>query len=133
MNAGSRNGYNSKKPIKSVEDLKGLKIRMMGNPVFVDTMNSLGGNGVAMGYDQLVSALQSGVVDGAENNEPSYETGQHYRYAKYYSRTGHLMIPELLIYSKRSWATLSTDDQALVAKSASEAQLAPRKLWYSME
>src|SRR5205807_1206356 len=62
MNAGSRNVYNSKKPIKSVEDLKGLKIRMMGNPVFVDTMNALGGNGVAMGFDQLVNAMQTGVV-----------------------------------------------------------------------
>ena len=103
MNGGTRNVYNSKHPVKSVADLKGLKIRMMGNPVFVDTMNSLGGNGVAMGFDQLVSALQSGVVDGAENNEPSYETGQHYRYAKYYSRTGHLMIPELLVFSKRIW------------------------------
>src|SRR5262245_59394800 len=80
MNAGTRNVYNSKHPIKAVQDLKGLKIRMMGNPVFVDTMNSLGGNGIAMGYDQLVSALQTGVVDGAENNEPSYATGQHYRY-----------------------------------------------------
>src|SRR6187431_622748 len=68
MNGGTRNVYNSRKPIRSVADLKGLKIRMMGNPVFVDTMNSLGGNGVAMGYDQLVSALQAGVVDGAENN-----------------------------------------------------------------
>ena len=85
MNGGTRNVYNSKHPIKTVEDLKGLKIRMMGNPVFVDTMNSLGGNGVAMGFDQLVNAMQTGVVDGAENNEPSYESGQHYRYAKYYS------------------------------------------------
>ncbi len=133
MNAGSRNVYNSKKPIKSVEDLKGLKIRMMGNPVFVDTMNSLGGNGVAMGYDQLVSALQTGVVDGAENNEPSYETGQHYRYAKYYSLTGHLMIPELLVFSKRIWATLSKDDQALIQKFARETQQEQRKLWYDME
>lgn len=133
MNGGTRNVYNSKHAVKSVADLKGLKIRMMGNPVFVDTMNALGGNGVAMGYDQLVSALQSGVVDGAENNEPSYETGQHYRYAKYYSRTGHLMIPELLIYSKRSWTALSKDDQALVAKLAKEAQLDQRKLWYEME
>ena len=96
MNAGTRNVYNSKKPIKSIEDLKGLKIRMMGNPVFVDTMNALGGNGVAMGFDQLVNAMQTGVVDGAENNEPTYATGQHYRYAKYYSLTGHLMIPEIL-------------------------------------
>ncbi len=133
MNGGTRNVYNSKHPVKTVADLKGLKIRMMGNPVFVDTMNALGGNGVAMGYDQLVSALQSGVVDGAENNEPSYETGQHYRYARYYSRTGHLMIPELRVFSKRSWTGLSADDQALIAKSAKEAQQEQRKLWYEME
>ncbi|HEU4377685.1 MAG TPA: TRAP transporter substrate-binding protein, partial [Hyphomicrobiaceae bacterium] len=93
MNAGTRNVYNNKKPITTVEDLKGLKIRMMGNPVFVDTMNSLGGNGVSMGFDQLINAMQTGVVDGAENNYPTYESGQHYRYAKYYSKTGHLMIP----------------------------------------
>ena len=103
MNAGTRNVYNSKHPITKVEDLKGLKIRMMGNPVFVDTMNSLGGNGVAMGFDQLINAMQTGVVDGAENNYPTYESGQHFRYAKFYSRTGHLMIPEILVYSKKSW------------------------------
>jgi len=133
MNAGTRNVYNSKHPIKTVQDLKGLKIRMMGNPVFVDTMNSLGGNGIAMGYDQLISALQTGVVDGAENNEPSYATGQHYRHAKYYSMTGHLMIPEILVFSKRSWDTLSKDDQALVLKLAREAQQEQRGLWYEME
>src|SRR5947209_9299263 len=133
MNAGTRHVYNSKKPIKAVEDLKGLKIRMMGNQVFVDTMNALGGNGVAMGFDQLVSAMQTGVVDGAENNYPSYDTGQHYRYAKYYSLTGHLMIPEILVFSKKTWDTLSKDDQALIAKFAKEAQQEQRKLWYAME
>jgi tripartite ATP-independent transporter DctP family solute receptor len=133
MNAGSRNVYNSKHPVNKVEDLKGLKIRMMGNPVFVDTMNSLGGNGISMGFDQLVSALQTGVVDGAENNEPSYATGQHYRHAKYYSMTGHLMIPEILVFSKRSWDTLSKDDQALILKLAREAQQEQRGLWYEME
>ncbi len=133
MNAGTRNVYNSKKPIKSVADLKGLKIRMMGNPVFVDTMNSLGGNGVAMGFDQLINAMQTGVVDGAENNEPSYVSGQHYRYAKYYSKTGHLMIPEILVFSKKSWETLSKDDQALIMKLAKEAQMEERKLWYDRE
>src|SRR5436309_527256 len=133
MNGGTRNVYNSKHPVKTVGDLKGLKIRMMGNPVFVDTMNSLGGNGVAMGYDQLVNALQTGVVDGAENNEPSYETGQHYRYAKYYSMTGHLMIPEILVFSKKTWETLGKDDQALIARFAKEAQQEERKLWYAME
>jgi tripartite ATP-independent transporter DctP family solute receptor len=133
MNAGTRNVYNSKKPVKSLDDLKGLKIRMMGNPVFVDTMNALGGNGVAMGFDQLISAMQTGVVDGAENNYPTYATGQHYRYAKYYSLTGHLMIPEILVFSKRVWGTLAKEDQALITKLAKQAQLDERKLWYAME
>ena len=133
MNAGSRHVYNSKKPIQNVADLKGLKIRMMGNPVFVDTMNSLGGNGIAMGYDQLINALQTGVVDGAENNEPSYSSGQHYRYAKYYSMTQHLIIPEILVFSKRTWQTLSKEDQDLILKLAKEAQQEQRKLWYEME
>jgi tripartite ATP-independent transporter DctP family solute receptor len=133
MNAGTRNVYNSKHPIKSVDDLKGLKIRMMGNPVFVDTMNSLGGNGIAMGYDQLINALQTGVVDGAENNEPSYASGQHYRHAKYYSLTGHLMIPEILVFSKKAWAGLSKEDQDLIAKLGKEAQKEERGLWYEME
>jgi len=133
MNAGSRNVYNSKKPIKELSDLKGLKIRMMGNPVFVETMNSLGGNGVAMGFDQLVNALQTGVVDGAENNEPSYESGQHFRYAKYYSKTGHLIIPEILVFSKKTWDGMSKEDQALLMKVAKEAQQEQRKLWYTRE
>jgi tripartite ATP-independent transporter DctP family solute receptor len=133
MNAGSRNVYNSRHPINKVEDLKGLKVRMMGNPVFVDTMNSLGGNGIAMGYDQLINALQTGVVDGAENNEPSYATGQHYRYAKYYSMTGHLIIPEILVFSKKSWQTLAKEDQDLIMKLARETQQVQRGLWYEME
>src|SRR5687768_6080881 len=133
MNAGTRNVYNSKKPVRAMEDLKGLKIRMMGNPVFVDTMNSLGGNGVSMGFDQLINAMQTGVVDGAENNYPTYASGQHYRYAKYFSMTEHLMIPEILVFSKRVWNTLSKEDQALIMKTAKEAQQEQRKLWYEME
>jgi tripartite ATP-independent transporter DctP family solute receptor len=133
MNAGTRSVYNSKKPIRSIEDLKGLKIRMMGNPVFVDTMNALGGNGVAMGFDQLVNAMQTGVVDGAENNAPTYATGQHYRYAKYYSLTGHLMIPEILVFSRKIWDPLAKEDQAMIMKFAKEAQQEQRKLWREME
>ncbi len=133
MNAGSRHVYNSKRPIEKVEDLKGLKIRMMGNPLFVDTMNALGGNGVAMGFDQLINAMQTGVVDGAENNEPSYASGQHFRYAKYYSRTGHLMIPEIVVFSRRTWRSLSAEDQALLRKLAREAQMEQRQLWYARE
>jgi tripartite ATP-independent transporter DctP family solute receptor len=133
MNSGTRNVYNSKKPIRTVEDLKGLKIRMMGNPVFVDTMNALGGNGVAMGFDQLVNAMQTGVVDGAENNEPTYTTGQHFRYAKYYSMTGHLIIPEILVFSKRTFQSLPKEEQDLIMKFSREAQQEQRTLWYEME
>jgi tripartite ATP-independent transporter DctP family solute receptor len=132
MNAGTRNVY-SKKPVRSVTDLKGQKIRMMGNPIFVDTMNALGGNGVAMGFDQLINAMQTGVVDGAENNEPSYNSGQHYRYAKYYSMTRHLIIPEILVFSKRTWATLSKEDQDLIMKEAKGAQKEQWDLWTDYE
>jgi tripartite ATP-independent transporter DctP family solute receptor len=133
MTGGSRNVYNSKHPVKTMADLKGLKIRMMGNPIFVDTMNAMGGNGVAMGYDQLINGLQTGVVDGAENNEPSYSSGQHYRYAKYYSMTRHLIIPEILVFSKSSWDKLSKDDQALIMKEAKVAQAEQWKLWEDFE
>ena len=133
MNAGTRNVYNSQHPVRTIEDLEGLKIRMMGNPIFVDTMNALGGNGIAMGFDQLYNALQTGVVDGAENNPPSYESGKHFQVAKYYSLTEHLIIPEILVFSKKSWEGLSKDDQALIAKVSKEAQQEQRKLWYERE
>ena len=132
MTGGTRNVY-SKKPVRGMDDLKGQKIRMMGNPIFVDTMNAMGGNGVAMGYDQLINALQTGVVDGAENNEPSYSSGQHYRYAKYYSMTQHLIIPEILVFSKRTWQTLSKEDQDLIMKEAKAAQTEQWKLWEEFE
>lgn len=133
MDAGARSVYNSKHPVKSIDDLKGLKIRMMGNPIFVDTMNALGGNGIAMGFDQLYNALQTGVVDGAENNPPSYESGKHFQVAKYYSLTEHLIIPEILVFSKVTWDKLSKEDQALISKVAKEAQLEQRKLWNERE
>jgi tripartite ATP-independent transporter DctP family solute receptor len=133
MNAGTRNVYNSKHPVHTRQDLEGLKIRTMGNPMFVDMMNAMGGNGVSMGFDQLINALQTGVVDGAENNYPTYSTGQHYRYAKYYSQTEHLMIPEVLVFSKRVWETLSKEDQDLIKKLGKKTQLYQRTLWYEME
>ena len=85
MDAGARNFYNTKKPIKTMADLKGMKVRVMGNPMFVDMANSMGGNGVAMGYDQVFNALQTGVVDGAENNPPSFVFDNHYQVAKFYT------------------------------------------------
>ena len=87
MDAGTRNVY-SNKPVTKPEDLKGQKIRMMGNPLFVETMNAMGGNGVAMGFNELYGALQTGVVDGAENNPPTLLAQNHYTVSKVYSLTG---------------------------------------------
>jgi tripartite ATP-independent transporter DctP family solute receptor len=133
MNSGARSLYNSKHPIKAIEDIKGLKFRVIGNPIFIDMMNSLGGNGVAMGYDQVFSALQTGVIDGAENNPPSYVFSNHYTAAKYFSLTEHLVIPEVLVFSKRAWTKLSADDQDLLKKFAREAQFEERVLWNQYE
>jgi tripartite ATP-independent transporter DctP family solute receptor len=129
MDGGSRSLY-TKKPVRKPEDLKGQKIRMMGNPLFVDTMNAMGGNGIAMGYGEVFSAIQTGVIDGAENNPPSLFTANHYKAgAKYYTQTNHLIIPEIVVMSKVAWDKLSKDDQALVKKFAREAQLEQRALW----
>jgi len=133
MDAGARSVYDTKKPIKSIDDLKGLKVRVMGNPMFVDMMNALGGNGVAMGYDQVFSALQTGVVDGAENNPPSFVFDNHYQVAKYYTLTEHLIVPEIVVFSRRTWDTLSKDDQGLIRKFSREAQSEERVLWEAYE
>jgi len=133
MDAGARSFYDTKHSIKSIDDLKGLKIRVIGNPIFVDMANALGANGVAMGYDQVFSALQTGVIDGAENNPPSFVFDNHYQVAKFYSDSQHLIVPEMLVYSKASWQKLSADDQTLIKKLSREAQAYARVLWNKKE
>jgi tripartite ATP-independent transporter DctP family solute receptor len=133
MDAGARNFYDTKKPIKSIADLKGMKIRVIGNPIFIDMANAMGGNGVAMGYDQVFTALQTGVVDGAENNPPSFVFDNHYQVAKYYTIDEHLIVPEMLVMSKKIWDSMSKEDQALVTKFAKEAQQEERTLWAAYE
>lgn len=133
MDAGARSFYNTKRPIKSLEDMKGLKVRVIGNPMFVDMANALGANGVAMGYDQVFSALQTGVIDGAENNPPSYVFDHHIEAAKNFSFTEHLIVPEILVISKRTWDSLGKDDQELMRKVAREAQAEARTLWDAKE
>ena len=129
MDGGSRSLY-TKKKVMSPADLKGQKVRMMGNPLFVDTMNAMGGNGIAMAYGEVFTALQTGVIDGAENNPPSYVTANHYNTpAKYYAQTNHLIIPEIFVMSKISYDKLSKADQDLVKKLSREAQMEQRGMW----
>ena len=133
MDAGARSLYDTKKAIRKLDDLKGMKFRVMGNPMFVDMMNSLGGNGVSMGYDQVFNALQTGVVDGAENNPPSFVFDNHYQVAKFYTLDEHLIVPEMVVFSKKTWDTLSKEDQALLIKFGREAQMEERVLWGQYE
>jgi tripartite ATP-independent transporter DctP family solute receptor len=129
MDGGARSLY-TKKLVKTPADLKGVKVRMMGNPLFVDTMNAMGGNGISMAYGEVFSALQTGVIDGAENNPPSMFTSNHYSAGtKYYAQTNHLIIPEILVMSKVTWDKLTPADQALVKKLGREAQMDQRVLW----
>ena len=132
MEAGSRSLY-TKKPVRKIEDLKGMKIRVIGNPLFIDTLNAMGANGIAMDTGEIFSALQSGVIDGAENNSPTLLEHNHFRVAKYYTQTHHLILPEPLLMSKSTWEKLTPEQQTLVKKLAKEAQLEERDLWVAKE
>jgi tripartite ATP-independent transporter DctP family solute receptor len=128
MDGGTRNIY-TKKPVRSLADLKGMKIRVQGNPMFIETINAMGGNGIAMDTGEIFSALQTGVIDGAENNPPTLLEHNHYQNAKFYSLTGHLILPEPIVMSKITWNKLTPEQQVLVKKTAKAAQAQERTLW----
>lgn len=129
MDAGSRSLI-TKKPIKTLDDLKGVKIRLQNNPIGLDAFKAMGANPVVLPVGDVFASLQTGVIDAAENNEPTFDT-ENYVVAgtKYYDRTEHFMIPEVFVISKKKWAKLSSDDQTLIAKLAKEAQAEERVLW----
>jgi tripartite ATP-independent transporter DctP family solute receptor len=128
MDGGTRNLY-TKKPVRKIEDLKGMKIRVQGNPIFIETINAMGGNGIAMDTGEIFSALQTGVIDGAENNPPTLLEHNHYQNAKFYSLTGHLILPEPIVMSKITWNKLTPEQQVLVKNTAKAAQIQERELW----
>ncbi len=133
MDAGSRSFYNKERPIRTLADLEGLKIRVMQNPIFVDMVNSMGGNGLSVAFNELYTAMQTGVVDGAENNPPTYHSQKHYEIAGYYTLTEHLMVPEIFVFSKKVWDTLSPLDQQLIRKASALAVIKERELWAARE
>jgi len=133
MDAGSRSFYNKERPIKQPDDLKGLKIRVMQNPIFVEMVNSMGGNGTPVAFNELYTALQTGVVDGAENNPPTIIEHKHYEVTGYYSLTQHLMVPEIFVFSKKVWDKMSPLDQQLIRKASALCVLKERELWAAKE
>ncbi|MER9654044.1 TRAP transporter substrate-binding protein [Mesorhizobium sp. M0152] len=131
--SGARSFYNTKKDITSMADMKGMKFRVIQSDVFVDMVNALGANATPMAYGEVYSALQTGVIDGAENNWPSFESAKHYEVAKHYTMDQHQIVPEVLVMSKASWDKLSPEDQTIVRQAAKDSVVKMRELWDAQE
>ena len=127
--SGSRSFYNTKRPIMAPADLQGLKIRVMNNDLFVGMIEALGGNATPMAFAEVYQSLKNGVVDGAENNWPSYQSTNHFEVAGYYSSSDHLIIPECVCINADLYKGLSAADQALVKQAARDSAELQRKLW----
>ncbi|QOL81346.1 TRAP transporter substrate-binding protein [Pseudooceanicola spongiae] len=133
FDSGSRSFYNTKRPIKTPADMDGLKFRVMSNDLYVEMVDDLGGNATPMAYGEVYQSLKTGVIDGAENNYPSFESSNHYEVAKYYSITNHLIIPECICVSTATWEATSDEDKAIVTQAAIDAAVLQRDLWSKRE
>jgi tripartite ATP-independent transporter DctP family solute receptor len=132
MDAGPRHVY-AKKAFRTPGDLKGQRIRVMdGTPIAVDTMNAMGGDAVRLDVNELYGALQSGVVAGAESNVPTLLAHDHYQITKIFSLTGHVIAPDLFVFSRRTWDGLAAEEQAALKKLARQAQAEQRQLWETL-
>jgi len=127
--AGFRSFYTIDKPINTPEDLNGLKIRVMKSQTAMEMVKSLGGSPTPISWGELYTALQSGVVDGAENNPPSLYTSHHYEVCKHYSLDEHTCVPDVLIISSKVWKTLSEQEQKWLQEAADESVPVQRKYW----
>ena len=130
--SGARSMY-AKKPIKSVADMKGLKVRVQPSDLMVSMVNAMGGSPTPMPFAEVYTGLKSGLIDAAENNIPSYEETKHYESAPIFSETMHVMTPEVLVFSKKVWDTLTPQEQAAIRKAAKESVPYYVKLWEAKE
>lgn len=131
--SGARSFYNSKHPIKSLADMKGLKLRVQQSDLFIALVQAMGANPTPMPFGEVYSSLQTGVIDGAENNWPSYQSTRHFEIAKYYTMTEHSMAPEVLVVSKKTWMKLSPEDQKAMREAAKASVTKMRELWVASE
>ena len=130
--AGARNFY-SVRPIETLEDLRGMNMRVQESAMMADMVSALGANPSKIVYSEVYSAIEQGIVDGAENNWPSYEAMRHYKVAKYYTVDEHTRVPELQICSKAIWDKLSDSDRQIIIECAKESALYERELWAARE
>lgn len=127
--AGSRSFYTSEKAIRTPDDLKGLKIRVMNNQMAINMVNSMGGSATPLSYSELYTAMQQGVVDGAENNPPSFVSSNHYEISKYYTLDQHSFVPDVLLIGTKYWDKLSEEEKIWVQGAADMSAQAQKKFW----
>ncbi|RLI99964.1 MAG: TRAP transporter substrate-binding protein [Candidatus Aenigmatarchaeota archaeon] len=127
--AGSRSFYTKDQPINTPSDLRGLKIRVMKSKTAVEMVQALGGSATPISWGELYTALQQGVVDGAENNPPSFYLSRHYEVSKYYCLDEHTFVPDILLMSTRVWNGLSDQEQEWLQSAIDESVVYQRKLW----
>lgn len=131
--SGSRSFYTKDKPITHPDDLAGLKIRVMPSKTAVEMLRALGGSATPISWGELYTALQSGVVDGAENNPPSLYSSHHFEVCKFYSMDEHTIVPDVVVISKKVWDKLSSQQKDWIQQAADESAILERELWAAAE
>jgi tripartite ATP-independent transporter DctP family solute receptor len=131
--SGARSIYNSVRPVSTLADLKGLRLRVQQSPLMSDMIKALGAEPVELPYGQVLTGLATRLIDGAENNWPSFITTDHYKYAGFYTLTEHTMSPEVLVMSQKAWDSLSEEDRKIFRDAAIESSRYMRKKWKDLE
>ncbi|MBR1167679.1 TRAP transporter substrate-binding protein [Bradyrhizobium sp. DASA03005] len=131
--SGARSIYNGVRPVKTIADLKGLRIRVQQSELMSQMMRALGAEPVELPYGQVLTGLANHLIDGAENNWPSFVTTDHYKHAGYYSLTEHTMSPEVLVISLKAWKSLSAEEQTIFKEAAQRSSRFMREKWRDLE
>jgi tripartite ATP-independent transporter DctP family solute receptor len=131
--SGARSLYNTVRPVRSLADMKGLRIRVQQSDLMVRMIKALGAEPIELAYGQVGTGLTTKLIDGAENNWPSYVTTGHFKAARFYTLTEHTMSPEVLIMSLKAWKELSADDRKIFREAARASNLFMRERWLALE
>jgi tripartite ATP-independent transporter DctP family solute receptor len=131
--SGARSIYNSVRPVRSLADVRGLRVRVQQSELMSEMIKALGAEPVELPYGQVLTGLATKLIDGAENNWPSFVTTGHYKYAGYYTLTEHTMSPEVLVMSQKAWASLSSEDRKIFRDAAMQSSHFMREMWSALE
>jgi len=131
--SGARSIYNSVRPLHTIADMKGLRLRVQQSELMSDMIKALGAEPVELPYGQVLTGLATRLIDGAENNWPSFITTDHYKYAGYYTLTEHTMSPEVLVMSQKAWQSLSPEDRKIFREAALRSSQFMREKWKDLE